>query len=313
MFDALRGWGGNPGGKHRTTSHASKFVYAAGRRRIILKRAGVQAIVGVSRAPVRDAVVMFRFRVPRLAHGGGVSVAAIVRGSPSGDRYRIRVRVARDRSLWLAVFRFRTHGGSRAIGREVRVRGLRLVPGRALAVRARVSGTDPVLFRARVWSTGRAEPSAWQLKARNSGRALTAAGATGVRVALARDDASTRAHVIIDGLQVYRLANRRHSPNIAAADPRTGTDPVAEPDPTPDPTPAPDTVAAADPTPEVAPAPDPVAAAGPTPDATPAPEPVADPDPTQAPTPEPTPAPDPVAAAGPTPDATPAPEPVAES
>ncbi len=168
------------------------------------------------RLSVRDAVVKFRFNVSSLANGGGVAASAIFRGRSTGDHYQVRVRVASDRSVWLAVVRVRA-GVRRSVGREVRVRGLQLALGGALVVRARVDGTNPVVFRARVWSAGKVEPTAWQLKRRDSGAALTAPGMVGVRAALAGDVTTTPIRLSVDNLEVVRrTSQRRHRPRAAA-------------------------------------------------------------------------------------------------
>src|SRR5664279_3343896 len=60
-------------------------------------RARSDATVTVAGVSVRDAVIRFRFGVPQLADGGGLSVAAIFRGSSTGNQYQVRVRVAGDR------------------------------------------------------------------------------------------------------------------------------------------------------------------------------------------------------------------------
>ncbi len=225
-------WGrADSGDRYRMSGHGSALSVARGKGRITLRRDGAVANVSLARVSVRDAAIRFRFGVPQRADGGGVSVAAILRGSSSGNQYRVRVRIASDRSVWLAVIRVRPAGGGRQLGREVRVRGLRLAPGGSLAVRARINGATPVRLRARVWQGGGSEPSTWQIKRQDWGGAITAPGAIGLRVALADHGTAAPVRVAIDNLTVLRLRNVQRR--------RTATRPEATSRPRPTRTPRP--------------------------------------------------------------------------
>ena len=50
----------------------------------------------------------------------------------------------------------------------------------SLSVRVQVTGTAPTVVRARVWRTGQAEPTTWQVSATDATAGLQVAGAVGV-------------------------------------------------------------------------------------------------------------------------------------
>ena len=62
----------------------------------------------------------------------------------------------------------------------VTVSGLTYTAGLSLSVRVQVTGTAPTVVRARVWRTGQAEPTAWQVTPPTPRPDCRSAGAVGV-------------------------------------------------------------------------------------------------------------------------------------
>ena len=115
-------------------------------------------------------------------------MSTVLRKDVDGNQYRARLRVSRSGSVWLSVVRVRG-GILTRLGRETRVTGLRVVPGRSLLA----SDTHPRRRRthidARVWRAGTRQPARWNLSRIDRHASLGGRGRVGLRMAL--DPAAT--------------------------------------------------------------------------------------------------------------------------
>ena len=107
----------------------------------------------------RDVDVRFRVSMDRAPSGGGVVVAALLRHTADGTEYRARVRVTRSGTVWLSVVRMR-HGAATLLGQQVRIDGLRAVPGTPIWLRARIRGAAPTQIQVKAWAAGSC-PARW--------------------------------------------------------------------------------------------------------------------------------------------------------
>ncbi|WP_051683829.1 PKD domain-containing protein [Blastococcus sp. URHD0036] len=101
------------------------------------------------------------------------------RRTVTGDEYRVRVRVATDGAVYLALSRV-VAGVESFPGGEVLVPGLTWTPGTTLASRVQVSGTGTTAITASVWVAGQAEPTTAQLSRTDTTEALQVAGSVGL-------------------------------------------------------------------------------------------------------------------------------------
>lgn len=124
-------------------------------------RAGVTRSVEMTNIILRDVDARFRFRLDRLPVGQGVILSTVLRKTANGNQYRVRLRVTRNGSAWLAVVRVRG-GIARLLGRETRVRSVKVVAGRSYWLRTRVRGIDAIHVDARVWRVGTQQPQRWR-------------------------------------------------------------------------------------------------------------------------------------------------------
>ncbi|MBN1094882.1 PKD domain-containing protein [Blastococcus sp. TML/C7B] len=129
--------------------------------------------------------------------------------------YRVRVRVAADGQVWLALSRI--SGTESWPGGEIVVPGLRYAPGSLLNVRVQVTGAGSTDIRATVWADGTAEPTAPQLTRTDTTAALQAPG--GVGLAAYRPTSNTAASAV-------RFTSFRVAP-VGAPAPVVNQDPVA--------------------------------------------------------------------------------------
>ncbi len=101
------------------------------------------------------------------------------RRTVTGDEYRVRVRVAADGAVYLALSRVVATVESFP-GGEVLVPGLTWTPGTTLASRVQVSGTGSTAITASVWAVGQAEPATPQLSRTDTTVTLQVAGSVGL-------------------------------------------------------------------------------------------------------------------------------------
>ncbi|MGY1771715.1 PKD domain-containing protein [Blastococcus sp. SYSU D00813] len=152
--------------------------------------------VGATAVDLRTAVTLSA--APAGATGTVVTLTG--RRVGTGQEYSVRVRVAADGGVWLALSRV-TGGVESFPGGEVRVAGLTWTPGTTLAVQVRVTGTGTTTVTGKVWALGSAEPAAPQLTRTDTTAALQAPG--GVGLAAWRPGTNTTATTVrFDDLQV---------------------------------------------------------------------------------------------------------------
>ncbi|UOY04016.1 LamG-like jellyroll fold domain-containing protein [Blastococcus sp. PRF04-17] len=133
------------------------------------------------------------FRLSSMPTGAGTYVHVTGRRVGSGEEYRVRVRVAADGSVGLALSRL--SGGTEAWpGGEQMVPGLTYAPGTTLHVRVQVSGTGSTDIRATVWAAGSPEPAAPQLSRTDTTAALQTVGSVGL--AASRPTSATAATAV---------------------------------------------------------------------------------------------------------------------
>lgn len=138
----------------------------------LTQRAELRSVVS-SRARVTT-----QFSVDKLYQGSGegLYVAAVAR-QVGEDAYTGRLVVGADGSARLYLLRnFVNLAGS------VVVPNLRIVPGQEYTLSVEASGTAPTTVAAKVWRSGDAEPSQWQLKGTDTHGALQRAGHVGLFV-----------------------------------------------------------------------------------------------------------------------------------
>jgi PKD repeat protein len=132
---------------------------------------------GVSQS---SADVTTAFSLSSMPTGGGTYVYVTGRRVANQGEYRVRVRVAPNGQIFLALSR--VTGTTEAFpGGELTVAGVTYTAGSTLNVRVQVSGTGTTQVTAKVW-TGATEPAAPQMTRTDSTAALQAAGSVGLSV-----------------------------------------------------------------------------------------------------------------------------------
>jgi PKD repeat protein len=139
-----------------------------------------------------SADVRTSFRLSSTPTGSGTFVYVSGRRIAADKDYRLRVRVAPNGQVWLALSR--VSGTESWPGGETVVPGLVHAPGSVLNVRLQVSGTGATDIRGTVWADGSPEPVVPQLTRTDTTAALQVAG--GVGLAAYRPTATTAATAV---------------------------------------------------------------------------------------------------------------------
>ncbi len=188
------------GGAWTASAGASRLSVADGTAVLGLPGAGNETgaylgSVGTTAADVRAAVSL-----SSVPTGTGTFVELTGRRVSTGNEYTVRMRVAPDGAVYLALSRI-VGGAETFPGGETRVAGLTWTPGTVLQTRVRVTGTGTTTVTAAVWATGQPEPAAPQLSRTDTTAALQAPGAVGIG-AYRPGNATAATVVRVDDLQV---------------------------------------------------------------------------------------------------------------
>jgi PKD repeat protein len=172
------GWGSaDVGGVWSRVGTAAQFSVAPGGGVLALAKAG-QTLEGFVGPAQTDADVTEVLSASRVPVGGPLYLSVTGRRVGVGSSYFAKVLVNANGSVTVRVARL-AGGVETSLAGPVTVSGLTYVAGMSLSVRVQVFGTSPSTVRARVWRTGQAEPSSWQVSGTDSTAGLQSGGAVG--------------------------------------------------------------------------------------------------------------------------------------
>lgn len=126
-------------------------------------------------APARDLDVRLRLSTDVVPAGDGNWIYLVTRRSTDGSEYRTKLRLLSDGRVLVGISR--TSGGVESPIAVEAVSGVSFSAGSYLEVRASVTGSGPTTLRLKVWRSGQAEPSAWNVTSTDGTGALQDAGA----------------------------------------------------------------------------------------------------------------------------------------
>lgn len=167
------------GGDWTVTVGAPRQSVADGVAELALPGAGNNTGSHLAAVSTAGADLRSEFTLSSVPTGSGTFVHLTGRRVGAGEEYRVRVRVAADGGVHLALSRV-TGGAESFPGGEVRVPGLTWTPGTTLAARVQVSGTGTTAVTAAVWVAGEAEPATPQLTRSDTTAALQSPGSVGL-------------------------------------------------------------------------------------------------------------------------------------
>ncbi|MGY1814260.1 PKD domain-containing protein [Blastococcus sp. SYSU D00820] len=167
------------GGAWTADVGAVRQSVTGGAAELALPAAGNNTGSSLGSVATTSADVRTSFSLSAMPTGGGTYVYVSGRRVASGEDYRVRVKVAADGSVTLALSRI-TGGVESFPGGEVTVPGLTYTAGTPLNVRAQFSGTGTTTITAAVWADGAAEPATPQLTRTDTTAALQVPGAVGL-------------------------------------------------------------------------------------------------------------------------------------
>ncbi|WP_231502635.1 PKD domain-containing protein [Blastococcus sp. URHD0036] len=167
------------GGLWTASVGAARQSVSGGAAVLTLPSAGLETIAHLGGVSVTSADVRTAFTPSSVPTGSGTYAYVTGRRVGSGEEYTVRVRVAPDGSVYLALSRV-TGGVETFPGGEVLVPGLTWRSGTTLATRVQVAGTGTTTITASVWVAGQAEPATPQLSRTDTTAALQKPGSVGI-------------------------------------------------------------------------------------------------------------------------------------
>ncbi len=168
------------GGAWTVVAGAARQSVVDGIAELALPGAGNNTGSSLGAVSTTSADVRSSFTLTSAPTGtSGTWVYVSGRRTATGDEYRVRVRVAADGAVYLALSRV-VAGAESFPGGEVLVPGLTWTPGTTLASRVQVSGTGTTAVTASVWAAGQAEPTTPQLSRTDTTATLQVAGSVGL-------------------------------------------------------------------------------------------------------------------------------------
>lgn len=136
----------------------------------------------------------------KVPTGSPVAVAVAGRATTAGD-YRVRVRFLTNRTLGLALVRTTAAGTETVLRAESVLPGVTYVANEWVRVRIQVTGSAPTTVRAKVWTAGATEPTAWSAQVTDRTVGLQGTGGIGLRAVLAAAATNAPVKVLVDDVR----------------------------------------------------------------------------------------------------------------
>jgi hypothetical protein len=175
------GWGSANTGGVWTIGTAARYSVGGGAGSIITKAGETNSAV-LQAISSSDTDFKGTFSTDKLASGNGSYVTLIGRRVGANREYQARLRVRADGSVAIQLGLLNGSATIAVLRPEVVPSGLTVAGGRSVTARFQVTGTLPTTVRLKVWPTGTAEPTAWQLTTTDSAAALQGPGSVGVQM-----------------------------------------------------------------------------------------------------------------------------------
>ncbi|MHA6669450.1 PKD domain-containing protein [Homoserinimonas sp. A447] len=130
-----------------------------------------QLLSGISASSTDSRVSL---SVNATTTGGGARVGVVGR-QVGGDFYQARVLFQSNGTCGLQLLQ-----GSSSVLANTTVPGVSCAGGQSVELRVHVTGTNPTTLRTRIWATGSAEPTTWQVNATSTAASLQTPGSIGI-------------------------------------------------------------------------------------------------------------------------------------
>lgn len=203
------GWGSaDLGGSWTVNGSSSNASVAGGRGSLRMGAAGSGPSIYLGPVSSDDTDLLVSFSLDKLPVGGtsGVDQGIQVRRVAGAGDYRAKVRVLPSGAVRLGLYATGSTGAQTPVVAESVVPGLTAAAGVQYDVRVRAVGTSPTQLRAKIWTRGTPEPSAWTAQGTDSTVALQTAGAVGVHSYLAGSVTNAPVLAHFDNLRVQRAS-----------------------------------------------------------------------------------------------------------
>ena len=172
------GWGAAPtGGVWSTMFGSSSVASVSGSTGVLALAPGSTRAMALEGLSLRDSETTIDYTTAFGPATGTGYIGAMLRQSGT-DGYIIHAWHRNNGTVWLVIQR-----GGTVIATQT-ISGMTWGAGDSFTLKAEASGISPTTLRAKIWKSGTAEPSSWQLTTTDSTAAYQRSGFTSVRYSL---------------------------------------------------------------------------------------------------------------------------------
>jgi len=184
------------GGPWSISGSTANVAVNNGSGALTMRRPGTQVSAWLGATTHSDTDLRLHLSVDKRPTGSGAYVDVVGRRVALNDEYRARLILGSNGRVAVALTALKGSATAQTLASAVLLpSSVTLGPGTGLQVRLQVVGTSPSTVRVKVWTTGTAEPTAWQRTATDSSPGLQAAGAVGLTTYLS--GSATNAPVVL--------------------------------------------------------------------------------------------------------------------
>jgi hypothetical protein len=175
------GWGSaETGGPYSGTNSAS-FAVNGSEGTVTVPGAGRQLQATLAGIAAQDVDLRVKVKTDKPATGAQHEVSLLARNRPGIGQYRVRLGLTPGGAVTVVAQKYvASTNRTRSFGTLVTVPGLAHSAGRAIWLRAQLTGVNPTTVRIKAWADGQSEPSAWHYSATDSEGALQASGSVAI-------------------------------------------------------------------------------------------------------------------------------------
>jgi hypothetical protein len=195
------GWGTAPTGGAWTVAGSSTLYGVNSGVGLIQLPAGNGGTTRLASVSSAATDLRLNVSIDKLPSTGSVYLSISGRRIVTSGGYQSKVIISSTGKVTIAIVRVNASGGSEVVVQPpVTVAGLTYAAGAKLAIRLRVTGSNPTLIETRTWLNGTTEPTTWQRSVSDSTAGHQTAGGLAITGYLSGGVANAPVYLSVDDL-----------------------------------------------------------------------------------------------------------------
>jgi PKD repeat protein len=195
------GWGTAPTGGPWTVAGSSTLYGVGSGVGVIQLPAGNGGTTRLASVSSSATDLRLNVSIDKMPSSGSVYLSISGRRIATTGAYQSKVIISSTGKVTIAIVRVNASGGSEVVVQPaITVNGLTYTAGAKLAIRLRVTGSNPTLIESRTWLDGTTEPTTWQRSISDSTAGHQAAGGLAITGYLSGGVANAPVYLSVDDL-----------------------------------------------------------------------------------------------------------------